>query len=70
MIMAATLAVSEGAEYGNEEQDFDTGLVAWLQVFGAFFLYFNSWYVTRSEVFVRPSPSSPLGALRQSSRPR
>jgi hypothetical protein len=32
--------------YANGEHDFDTGLKAWLQVFGAFFLFFNSWYVT------------------------
>lgn len=30
--------------YGNAEHDFDTGLKAWLQVLGAFFLFFNSWY--------------------------
>ena len=24
---------------------YDTGLVPWLQVFGSFFLFFNSWYV-------------------------
>lgn len=37
-------AVPKDAGYGNGEQDFDTGLKAWLQVFGAFFLFFNSWY--------------------------
>lgn len=25
------------------EHEFDTGLTAWLQVLGAFFLWFNSW---------------------------
>lgn len=29
--------------YGSSEHDFDTGLMAWLQVLGAFFLWFNSW---------------------------
>jgi hypothetical protein len=29
--------------YGSSEDDFDTGLKAWLQVLGAFFLWFNSW---------------------------
>lgn len=31
----------------SEKQDFvyDTGLVPWLQVFGSFFLFFNSWCV-------------------------
>ncbi|KAL1970544.1 hypothetical protein VTN77DRAFT_4188 [Rasamsonia byssochlamydoides] len=29
--------------YHNEEQDFDTGLKAWLQVLGSHFLFFNSW---------------------------
>jgi hypothetical protein len=29
--------------YGSSEQDFDNGLKAWLQVIGAFFLWFNSW---------------------------
>jgi hypothetical protein len=27
------------------EPTFDTGLTAWLQVFGSFFLFFNSWCV-------------------------
>jgi hypothetical protein len=31
--------------YQNEEGSFDTGLDAWLQVLGSFFLFFNSWYV-------------------------
>lgn len=30
--------------YDNAVHDFDTGLKAWLQVLGAFFLFFNSWY--------------------------
>ena len=29
--------------YGNSEHNFDKGLKAWLQVLGAFFLWFNSW---------------------------
>ncbi|KAH8801789.1 major facilitator superfamily domain-containing protein [Xylogone sp. PMI_703] len=35
--------VPDGNAYGNDERDFDTGVKAWLQVLGAFFLYFNSW---------------------------
>lgn len=31
--------------YGDVELDFDTGLKAWLQVLGAFLLFFNSWLV-------------------------
>jgi predicted MFS family arabinose efflux permease len=30
--------------YQNAEQNFDTGLTAWLQVLGSHFLFFNSWY--------------------------
>jgi hypothetical protein len=33
----------KGSGYGTAEHEFDTGLIAWLQVFGAFFLWFNSW---------------------------
>jgi hypothetical protein len=29
--------------YEDAEHSFDTGLKAWLQVLGAFFLWFNSW---------------------------
>jgi hypothetical protein len=29
--------------YGTSERNFDTGLKAWLQVLGAYFLWFNSW---------------------------
>jgi hypothetical protein len=29
--------------YGTSERNFDKGLKAWLQVLGAFFLWFNSW---------------------------
>lgn len=29
--------------YDNAENEFDTGFVAWLQVAGSFFLFFNSW---------------------------
>lgn len=32
-------------EKPSEEPTFDTGLTAWLQVLGSFFLFFNSWYV-------------------------
>ena len=28
----------------QHEPTFDTGLTPWLQVFGAWFLFFNSWY--------------------------
>lgn len=32
-------------EYGHDKAvEFDKGLKAWLQVLGAFFMYFNSWY--------------------------
>lgn len=30
--------------YDNTKDDYDTGVTAWLQVLGSFFLYFNSWY--------------------------
>uniref|UniRef100_A0A093V8M1 Putative transporter MCH4 n=1 Tax=Talaromyces marneffei PM1 TaxID=1077442 RepID=A0A093V8M1_TALMA len=29
--------------YNNAEHEFDTGFTAWLQVLGAFFLFFNTW---------------------------
>lgn len=29
--------------YNNTESQFDTGFLAWLQVLGSFFLFFNSW---------------------------
>lgn len=33
-------------EYGQKDAVvFDKGVKAWLQVMGAFFMYFNSWYV-------------------------
>ena len=32
-------------EKPSEEPTFDTGLTAWLQVLGSFFLFFNSWCV-------------------------
>ncbi|KAL4942158.1 hypothetical protein BDV06DRAFT_167233 [Aspergillus oleicola] len=32
----------------KEEPTFDTGLTAWLQVFGSFFLFFNSWGVVNT----------------------
>ena len=47
-VPARAQVISSFAEYSNGEQDFDTGLTAWLQVFGSFFLYFNSWYDTSS----------------------
>ena len=31
-------------ESAKEEPTFDSGTKAWLQVLGAFFLWFNSWY--------------------------
>lgn len=31
------------AEKSVDEFKFDQGLVAWLQVLGSFFLFFNSW---------------------------
>ena len=34
-----------GSGYENAEPSFDVGLKAWLQVLGAFFLWFNSWSV-------------------------
>lgn len=39
-----TVAVLRNIGYDNAEQDFDTGIKAWLQVLGSFFFYFNSWY--------------------------
>ena len=31
----------------KDEITYDEGLVPWLQVLGSFFLFFNSWYVSR-----------------------
>lgn len=39
--------------YDNTKDDYDTGVTAWLQVLGSFFLYFNSWYASIL-VFVLP----------------
>ncbi|KAN0072260.1 Major facilitator superfamily domain containing protein [Elaphomyces granulatus] len=39
------LSVPKNSDYQNGEHVFDTGLKAWLQVVGAFFLFFNSWGV-------------------------
>lgn len=39
---AATTLSQEG-RHEDVKQDFDTGVKAWLQVLGSFFLYFNSW---------------------------
>jgi hypothetical protein len=39
-----TPEILSGVEYKNDEREFDVGVKAWLQVLGAFFLYFNSWY--------------------------
>lgn len=33
------------SDYQKGYQTFDTGLTSWLQVVGAFFCFFNSWYV-------------------------
>lgn len=30
-------------DHNEDEMTFDTGLKAWLQVVGAFFIFFNSW---------------------------
>lgn len=38
-------AGERGSGYENAEPSFDVGLKAWLQVLGAFFLWFNSWSV-------------------------
>ncbi|KAL7936149.1 major facilitator superfamily domain-containing protein [Trichoderma chlorosporum] len=37
------IGLSRNNGYENAKQDFDTGVKAWLQVLGSFFLYFNSW---------------------------
>ncbi|RFU76400.1 major facilitator superfamily domain, general substrate transporter [Trichoderma arundinaceum] len=37
------IAISQNDGHDDEKQDFDTGVKAWLQVLGSFFLYFNSW---------------------------
>ncbi|PVH95771.1 MFS general substrate transporter [Periconia macrospinosa] len=41
--MPHSSAVPNTTKYNNEERQFDVGVKAWLQVLGAFFLYFNSW---------------------------
>jgi hypothetical protein len=44
----ATVAATDQTEPRNESRHdmntFDTGIRAWLQVLGAFFLWFNTWY--------------------------
>ncbi|EHK16893.1 uncharacterized protein TRIVIDRAFT_161984 [Trichoderma virens Gv29-8] len=34
--------------FDDQKHDYDTGLKAWLQVLGSFFLYFNSWGIINS----------------------
>lgn len=41
--MARTPPLRKHADYDDGDHDFDTGIIAWLQVLGGFFLYFNSW---------------------------
>jgi hypothetical protein len=42
-----TLPASQDKEIGDKSEQlvFDSGIKAWLQVLGAFFLWFNSWFV-------------------------
>lgn len=35
--------IDKGAKDYDVQLEFDAGLKAWLQVLGAFFLWFNSW---------------------------
>ncbi|KAJ5157024.1 MFS-type transporter dbaD [Penicillium canariense] len=42
---ANSSGISSPAEKELEEQTFDTGFSAWMQVLGSFFLFFNSWGV-------------------------
>lgn len=37
------MPMDEVAKDYDVQLDFDTGIKAWLQVLGAFFLWFNSW---------------------------
>lgn len=37
------IPIDEEAKNHDVQLEFDTGLKAWLQVLGAFFLWFNSW---------------------------
>jgi hypothetical protein len=46
------LALQRSKSVTNAASIPDGGLVAWLQVLGAFFLLFNSWYVTHSLLVV------------------
>lgn len=38
-----TTALPQDDRHDDVKQDFNTGIRAWLQVLGSFFLYFNSW---------------------------
>jgi hypothetical protein len=40
----------------RETSAFDTGLQAWLQVLGAFFLWFNTWYVRNIQPYSLTAP--------------
>lgn len=39
----------------------DGGRIAWLQVLGTFFIFFNTWYVVSPLSRSCPPPSSPSG---------
>jgi hypothetical protein len=42
-VRTSNTSEQQSGEKPPEEPTFDTGLVAWLQVLGSFFLFFNSW---------------------------
>lgn len=42
---ASSAQIKDEQESEHERTTFDTGIQAWLQVLGAFFLWFNTWYV-------------------------
>jgi hypothetical protein len=37
------IPIDEKVKDHDEQFEFDTGIKSWLQVLGAFFLWFNSW---------------------------
>lgn len=41
--LTAPAKTEKSPGYGQDDVQYDTGIWAWLQVLGAFFLWFNSW---------------------------
>ena len=57
------VAVEDSSTPKVEEPTFDTGVLAWLQVVGSFFLFFNSWYECHINGGKKPRGTSSTNSL-------